>query len=52
MAVQLGAGPIHGPRMVRTGFPQGFIRVLKVLKAAGAGVGIVFHDVEPYPVDA
>jgi glycosyltransferase involved in cell wall biosynthesis len=31
------------------GFPQKVIRALKILKTAGAGVGIVFHDVEPYP---
>jgi hypothetical protein len=30
------------------GFPQKFLRVLKILKSAGARVGIVFHDVEPY----
>jgi glycosyltransferase involved in cell wall biosynthesis len=31
------------------GFPQKILRVLKILKSAGARVGIVFHDVEPYP---
>ena len=31
------------------GFPQKVLRVLKILKSAGARVGIVFHDVEPYP---
>lgn len=30
------------------GFPHKVIRALKILKAAGARVGIVFHDVEPY----
>jgi glycosyltransferase involved in cell wall biosynthesis len=30
------------------GFPQKVLRVLKILKSAGARVGIVFHDVEPY----
>src|ERR1700686_872561 len=30
------------------GFPLRFPRVLKILKAAGVRVGIVFHDVEPY----
>ena len=30
------------------GFPQRIRRVLKVLKAAGAKVAVVFHDVEPY----
>lgn len=30
------------------GFPLRFLRVLKVLRAAGAYVGVVFHDVEPY----
>jgi len=30
------------------GFPLRFLRVLKMLKSAGARVGIVFHDVEPY----
>src|SRR2546423_6473677 len=30
------------------GFPQYFPRVLKSLKAAGARVGGVFHDMEPY----
>src|SRR5215469_15458012 len=31
------------------GFPQKVLRVAKILKAAGARVAIVFHDVEPYP---
>jgi glycosyltransferase involved in cell wall biosynthesis len=31
------------------GFPQKFLRVLKILKTAGARIVIVFHDVEPYP---
>jgi glycosyltransferase involved in cell wall biosynthesis len=31
------------------GFPQKFLKALKTLKAAGARVAIVFHDVEPYP---
>jgi glycosyltransferase involved in cell wall biosynthesis len=31
------------------GFPQKFLRVLKILTLAGARVGVVFHDVEPYP---
>jgi glycosyltransferase involved in cell wall biosynthesis len=31
------------------GFPQKLLRALKILKSAGARVGIVFHDVEPYP---
>lgn len=30
------------------GFPLRFLRVLKTLRAAGARVGVVFHDVEPY----
>jgi glycosyltransferase involved in cell wall biosynthesis len=30
------------------GFPQKFLRVLKILKSAGARVAIVFHDIEPY----
>jgi glycosyltransferase involved in cell wall biosynthesis len=30
------------------GFPVRFPRVLKILKAAGVRVGVVFHDVEPY----
>jgi glycosyltransferase involved in cell wall biosynthesis len=30
------------------GFPQRVLRVLHVLKSAGARVAIVFHDVEPY----
>jgi len=30
------------------GFPMRFARVLKTLKAAGARVVVVFHDVEPY----
>jgi glycosyltransferase involved in cell wall biosynthesis len=29
-------------------FPLRFPRILKTLKAAGARVGVVFHDVEPY----
>ena len=31
------------------GFPQKVLRTMKVLKSSGALVGIVFHDVEPYP---
>ena len=31
------------------GFPQKVLRALKILKSAGVRVGIVFHDVEPYP---
>ena len=31
------------------GFPQKVLQVLKILKSAGTRVGIVFHDVEPYP---
>jgi len=30
------------------GFPHRFLRVLKMLKSAGARVGIIYHDVEPY----
>src|SRR6266550_8089243 len=30
------------------GFPVRFPRVLRTLKAAGARVGVVFHDIEPY----
>src|SRR5436305_13450074 len=30
------------------GFPVRFPRVLRTLKAAGARVAVVFHDVEPY----
>jgi len=30
------------------GFPLRFLRVLKILREAGARVGVVFHDVEPY----
>jgi glycosyltransferase involved in cell wall biosynthesis len=30
------------------GFPLRFLRVLKTLKAAGARVGVVYHDVESY----
>jgi glycosyltransferase involved in cell wall biosynthesis len=33
----------------KRGFPQKFLRALKILKSAGARVAIVFHDVEPYP---
>ena len=32
----------------KRGFPQKFLRTLKILKSAGARVAIVFHDVEPY----
>ena len=32
----------------RRGFSWRVLRVLKILKSAGARVGIVFHDVEPY----
>ena len=31
------------------GFPRKFLRALRILKQAGARVGVVFHDVEPYP---
>jgi glycosyltransferase involved in cell wall biosynthesis len=31
------------------GLPQKFIRVLRILKSAGAQVAVVVHDVEPYP---
>jgi len=31
------------------GFPQKVLRAMKLLESAGARVGIVFHDVEPYP---
>src|SRR5579862_7052816 len=30
------------------GFPQKLLRVLHILKSAGARVGIVYHDAEPY----
>jgi glycosyltransferase involved in cell wall biosynthesis len=30
------------------GFPLRFLRVLKTLRAAGARVSVVYHDVEPY----
>jgi glycosyltransferase involved in cell wall biosynthesis len=30
------------------GFPFRFLRVLRILRAAGARVGVVFHDAEPY----
>ena len=30
------------------GFPLRFLRLLKTLKAAGARVGVVYHDAEPY----
>ena len=30
------------------GFPVRFLRVLKTLHAAGARIGVVYHDVEPY----
>lgn len=30
------------------GFPLRFLRVLKILREAGARVAVVFHDVEPY----
>jgi glycosyltransferase involved in cell wall biosynthesis len=37
------------------GFPFRFLHVLQILRAAGARIGIVFHDVEPFssprPVD-
>ena len=31
------------------GFPMRFLRILKTLKAAGARIAVVYHDVEPYP---
>jgi glycosyltransferase involved in cell wall biosynthesis len=30
------------------GFPAGVLKVLRILRAAGARVGVVFHDVEPF----
>ncbi len=30
------------------GFPLRFLQVLKILRAAGVRLGVVFHDVEPY----
>jgi glycosyltransferase involved in cell wall biosynthesis len=30
------------------GFPRRFVQLLRVLTGAGARVGVVFHDVEPY----
>lgn len=30
------------------GFPQRFLRVLDILKSAGARAGVVYHDVEPF----
>jgi glycosyltransferase involved in cell wall biosynthesis len=30
------------------GFPQRFLRVMKILQACGARIAIVYHDVEPY----
>jgi len=30
------------------GFPLRFLRVLKILKAAGVRIGVVYHDVEPF----
>ncbi len=32
----------------KRGFPLRFLRVLKLLKAAGVRVGVVYHEVEPY----
>ena len=34
----------------RRGFPRRFIRVLRILKAAGSRVAVVYHDVEPFAV--
>ncbi len=31
------------------GFPQKVLRAMEILKSAGARMGIVYHDVEPYP---
>jgi glycosyltransferase involved in cell wall biosynthesis len=31
------------------GFPQKVLRILKILKSAGAHIAIVYHDVEPFP---
>jgi len=33
------------------GFPQKIFRVFRVLQKAGARIGVVFHDVEPFPSD-
>src|SRR6266849_3727391 len=32
----------------RRGFPLRFLRILRILRASGARVSVVFHDVEPY----
>src|SRR6266849_3699007 len=32
----------------RRGFPLRFLRILRILRASGARVAVVFHDVEPY----
>jgi glycosyltransferase involved in cell wall biosynthesis len=32
----------------KRGFPSRFLRVMRLLRGAGARVGVVFHDVEPY----
>lgn len=31
------------------GFPWRLLRVLRILKAAGVRIGLVYHDVEPFP---
>lgn len=31
------------------GFPRRVLRVMRLLKSAGAKVAVIFHDVEPYP---
>jgi glycosyltransferase involved in cell wall biosynthesis len=33
----------------KRGFPSRVLRVMRILRGAGARVGVVFHDVEPYP---
>jgi len=33
----------------KRGFPLKILRILQLLKNAGARIGLVFHDVEPYP---
>jgi glycosyltransferase involved in cell wall biosynthesis len=35
----------------KRGFPQRILRVLRILQRAGARIGIVFHDVEPFYAD-
>ena len=48
MVRHLGTRAIYGAGIVLSRVSQKVLSVIQILKSAGARVGIVFHDVEPY----